>query len=108
MSQEKPKPADSPSPASRIPEPPMVPVDVPAFPCIVHVTVEGGAYRGYVANLEGIEAVGNSEREMLGKIVPAFKQTVAELHQQGEAIPWISPVPEPEAAEIKRFIPVHL
>lgn len=86
----------------------MVPVDVPAFPCIVHVTVEGGIYRGRVANLAGIQAAGNSEREMLGKIVPAFKRAVAEFHQQGEGIPWISPVPEPEAAEIKRFIPVHL
>jgi hypothetical protein len=86
----------------------MAQVDVPAFPCIVHLTTEGGVYRGRVVNLAGIEAEGSSEREMLGKIVPLFKRTVAEIHQRGDSIPWINPVPEPKPTEIKRFIPVHL
>ena len=103
MSQEKQK-----SSTSQIPGPPLAPLDVPAFPCIVHVRIDGGNYRGNVANLAGIEAIGSSERELLGKIVPMFKRVVGGFHQRGEAIPWITPVPAPEPAETKRFIPVHL
>ena len=51
----------------------MAQVEVPAFPCIVHLNAEGGVYRGRVANLAGLEAEASSERELLGKIVPLFK-----------------------------------
>ena len=102
------RPVSPSTPAPGISEPLVVPGDVPAFPCIIHLTSDGGVYRGRVANLAGIEAVGNSERELLGKIVPLFKQAVAEFHQRGESIPWVKPVPEPENGECKRFIPVHL
>jgi len=108
MSQEKSKSAGSVSADPQVPSPPMAQVDVPAFPCIVHLDVQDGIYRGRVANLAGIEAVASSEREMLGKIVPIFKRTVAEIHQRGDSIPWITPVPDPKPTEIKRFIPVHL
>ena len=108
MSQEKSKSAGSVSADPQVPSPPMAQVDVPAFPCIVHLDVQDGIYRGRVANLAGIEAVASSEREMLGKIVPIFKRTVAEIHERGDSIPWITPVPEPKPTEIKRFIPVHL
>ena len=108
MSQEKSKSARSSSAESQSPNPPMAQVDVPAFPCIVHLAVQDGVYHGRVANLAGIEAVASTEREMLGKIGPIFKRTVAEIHQRGDAIPWINPVPEPKLTEIKRFIPVHL
>ena len=108
MSQEKSKSAGSSSADPQNPNPPMAQVDVPAFPCIVHLAVEDGVYRGRVANLAGIEALGSTEREMLGIIVPIFKRTVAEFHQRGDSIPWITPVPEPKSPEIKRFIPVHL
>ena len=108
MSQEKSKSAGSSSAESQVPNPPMAQVDVPAFPCIVHLAVQDGVYRGRVANLAGIEVVASSEREMLGKIVPLFKRTVAEIHERGDSIPWITPVPEPKPTEIKRFIPVHM
>ena len=108
MSQKKSNSTDSSSTDSQAPSPPMAQVDVPTFSCIVHLTVEGGVHRGRVANLDGIEAVGSTEREMLGKIIPIFKRTVAEFHQRGDSIPWITPVPEPKANETKRFIPVHL
>ncbi len=108
MSQEKSKSAGASSADAQPPNPPMAQVDVPAFPCIVHLAVKDGVYRGRVANLAGIEAVASSEREMLGKIVPIFKRTLAEMHQRGDAIPWIAPVPDPKLDEIKRFIPVHL
>ena len=93
---------------SQVPDPPLAPLDVPAFLCIVYVSTEGGHYRGRVANLAGIEGTGSSEQNLLGKIVPLFKRTVADFHQRGEAIPWITPLPAPEPAETKRFIPVHL
>jgi len=108
MSEEKSKSAGALSADSQVPSPPMAQVDVPAFPCIVHLAIEDGVYRGRVANLAGIEAEASSEREVLGRIVPVFKRTVAEIHQRGDSIPWITPVPEPKPAEIKRFIPVHL
>ena len=108
MSQERAKSAGASSADAQPPTPPIAQVDVPAFPCIVHMAVQDGVYRGRVANLAGIEVVGSSEREMLGKIVPVFKRTVAEIHQRGDSIPWITPVPEPKPTEIKRFIPVHL
>ncbi len=108
MSQEKSKSAGLSSADPQNPNPPMAQVDVPAFPCIVHLEVQDGVYRGRVANLAGIEAVASTEREMLGKIVPLFKSAVAEIRQRGDCIPWITPVPEPRSTEIKRFIPVHL
>lgn len=108
MSQKKPRSTDSSSAESQSLNPPTAQADVPAFPCIVHLTVQNGVYHGRVANLAGIEAVASTEREMLGKIVPIFKRTVAEIHQSGDTIPWITPVPEPTPTEIKRFIPVHL
>ncbi len=108
MSQEKSNSAGSSSADSQAPNPPMPQVDVPAFPCIVHVAVQDGVCRGRVANLAGIEAVASNEREMLGKIVPVFKRTVAQIHQGGDSIPWITPVPEPKPTQVKRFIPVHL
>ena len=103
MVQENQKSSDS-----GIPDPLLAQVEVPAFPCIVHMRIDGGEYRGTVANLAGIEATGNSEPDLLGKIVPMFKRVVAEFHQRGETIPWITPLPVPEPTEIKRFIPVHL
>lgn len=108
MSEKKSKFIASAPADSKALQPPMAQVDVPAFPCIVHIAVEDGVYRGRVANLPGIEAEGGSEREMLGKIVPLFKRTVADIYRTGDPIPWITPVPEPVPPEIKRFIPVHL
>ena len=81
---------------------------VPAFTCLVYIANVDGKIAARVANLEGIEASGSSERDVLGKIVPAFKQRVAELISEGEEIPWIDP-PEPlNDGEQKRLVPVHL
>lgn len=88
--------------------PPVAPPDVPTFPCIVYVRKVDGGMFARVANLEGIELRGHSERELLQKIVPEFKRQVARLHQQDEPIPWIDPIPDPAPDETKRFIPVHL
>ena len=47
-------------------------------------------------------------REVLAKIVPAFKQQLGELIQSGAAIPWIDPPREPDPKDQTRLIPVHL
>ena len=83
--------------------------DVPVFNCIVYVSPDaGGGVRARVANLPGIECTAASEREALGKIVPAFKQRIGELMHSETQIPWIEPPTPAEPGEQKRFIPVHL
>jgi hypothetical protein len=85
------------------------PVDVPVFSCIVFVCADtDGGVRARVANLPGIQFTASSEREALAKIVPAFKQRIAELLQNETSIPWIEPPAPIEAGEQQRFIPVHL
>ncbi|MFP6614400.1 MAG: NAD(P)H-binding protein [Pirellulales bacterium] len=84
-------------------------VDVPVFGCIVYVSSDDrGGVRARVANLAGLDCTATTEREALAKIVPAFKQRIAELLQSKAAIPWIDPPVLLESDERKRFIPVHL
>ena len=85
------------------------PLEVPVFNCVVYIaTVADGGVRARVANLADLRCEAGSEREALGKIVPAFKKRVAELTESGTPIPWIEP-PEPaQAEEQTRLIPVHL
>jgi len=85
------------------------PVAVPVFNCIVYVSRDdAGIVRARVANLAGLEFTAGSEREALGKIVPAFKQRVIELLSSKTPIPWIEPPAPPESGEQKRLIAVHL
>ena len=82
---------------------------IPTFSCIVYLRrVEDGQFSGRVANLTGIEATGDTERDVLSKIVPAFKSRAAEYVARNERVPLVEPVPEPQPGEQKRFIPVHL
>jgi hypothetical protein len=81
---------------------------VPAFTCLVYIRTEDGRVSARVANLAGLQASGASERDVLAKIIPAFKQRVAEVFSVGEEIPWVDP-PEPlDEGEQKRIVPVHL
>lgn len=85
------------------------PAVVPAFGCVVYVSdAAAGGVRARVANLAGIEAVADSERGALAKIVPAFKARCAEALQRGETIAWIEPPVEMLPGEQRRFVPVHL
>ena len=85
------------------------PVQVPVFSCLVYISPDaGGGVRARVANLPGLECTARSERAALGKIVPAFKQRIAELMSTGTPIPWIDPPTPAAAGEQTRFIPVHL
>ena len=85
------------------------PADIPVFNCIVYLAREpGGGVRARVANLAGLACTAASEREALGKIVPAFKQRVSELVNNDTPIPWIEPPILAEPGEQPRFIAVHL
>ena len=85
------------------------PAGVPVFDCIVYLAREtGGGVRARVVNLAGLECTAGSEREALAKLIPAFKQRVAELTRNNTPIPWIDPLPPAEPGEMKRFVPVHL
>jgi len=88
--------------------PPRNPASIPVFDCIVYVSSDPGGIRARVANLPGLTATAATERQALAKIVPAFKQQIAELMQNQTPIPWIDPPSPPEAGEQKRLIPVHL
>ncbi|KAA5541125.1 hypothetical protein FYK55_18830 [Roseiconus nitratireducens] len=83
-------------------------VPVPAFRCVVYVSREGAQFKGRVANLPGIEATGNDQRELLGRIVPQFKSAVSQSLADGNQPAWIDPPMEKLPSEQKLFLPVHL
>lgn len=87
---------------------PMQGESVPAFSCVVYVRNLDGRVHARVANLEGFVCDGSSEREVLGKIVPAFRKHVGELLTSGQEVPWIDPPLPIDDGEQKRFLPVHL
>lgn len=88
---------------------PLKPVDVPVFSCVVYVSKNAaGGVHARVANLAGFESDAASEREALSKLVPAFKQRVAELTASKSDIPWIEPPSTKADNEQVRLIPVHL
>ena len=83
--------------------------NVPVFACIVYVHKnEDGTVIGRVANLAGIEASGNSERDVLGKLVREFKSRVSKMFAEGQEIPWVDPPQPPLENEQVRSVPVHL
>ena len=85
------------------------PPAVPVFNCIVYLArTDEGQVRARVANLARFECTAASERDALAKLVPAFKQRLAELHQSAGDIPWIDPPLAAEPGEQTRYIPVHL
>jgi len=88
---------------------PLKPVEVPVFSCVVYVSKEaGGGVHARVANLAGFESDAATEREALSKLVPAFKQRIAELTASKTPIPWIEPPSAKADIEQVRLIPVHL
>ncbi|HRX81349.1 MAG TPA: hypothetical protein P5307_19905 [Pirellulaceae bacterium] len=88
---------------------PLKPIDVPVFSCIVYVSKNSsGGVHARVANLAELELDAGTEREALSKLVPSFKQRVAELTGSKTPIPWIEPPLAKAADEQVRLIPVHL
>ena len=82
---------------------------VPVFNCVVYVSASAeGRFKGRVANLDGIELEAGNQRELMSKIVPAFKERVAACLRSDQAIPWIEP-PAPKTEHEQQFlVPVHL
>ena len=88
---------------------PLKPVEVPVFSCIAYLSKKpAGGVHARVANLAGLECDAISEREALSKLVPQFKQRVAELTASKAPIPWIEPPSVKTEHEQVRLIPVHL
>jgi hypothetical protein len=83
---------------------------VPVFNCIVILKKDSTTNRltARVANLAGITAEGNAERELLMLLTKRFKAFVQECIQNNRPIPWIDPPESPQVGEQQRFIPVHL
>ena len=84
--------------------------DVPVFNCHVYVSPADGAgvLRARVANLPEVVAEGQTQREVLQKIVSQFKTTVARYMGSGDAIPWTVPSLPRDPAEQEYWIAVHL
>ncbi len=81
----------------------------PAFSCLVYVRKDqDGTGSGRVANLDGIEAAGAGERDVLVKLTTEFKSRVAGFLSAGQDIPWIDPPPAKLDNEQIRRIPMHL
>lgn len=90
-------------------EDPLKPVEVPVFSCIAYLSQkQASGVHARVANLAGLECDAASEREALSKLVPQFKQRVAELTASKKPIPWIEPPSPKQDDEQVRLIPVHL
>ncbi|MEO2048649.1 MAG: hypothetical protein ABGX16_19005 [Pirellulales bacterium] len=66
------------------------------------------AVTGRVANLAGVDASGNSERDVLGKVTCEFKTRVFKILEEGREIPWVDPQQSPLENEQVRSVPVHL
>jgi hypothetical protein len=83
---------------------------VPVYNCVVILRMDPESQRltATVANLPGLTAEGNSERDLLILLTKRFKAVVQDCLVRNEAIPWIDPAVEPAAGEQQRFIPVHL
>ena len=83
---------------------------VPVFNCIVIMTRDAttGRISARVANLAGITAEGNAERELLMLLTKRFKAFLQDCLQNNREIPWIDPAEAPLPGEQQRFIPVHL
>ena len=92
------------------PTSPAVRPAVPVFNCVVNVASApaGGDVVARVANLDGIEGRGPTERQALSQAVAAFKAYVAERHARGEDIAWIDPPTPARPGEVQRLIAVHL
>jgi hypothetical protein len=83
---------------------------VPVFNCIVILNRDAATSRlsARVANLTGITAEGNAERELLMLLTKRFKTVVQDCVHNNRQIPWIDPPESPQVGEQQRFIPVHL
>jgi predicted RNase H-like HicB family nuclease len=87
-----------------------LPGEVPVYNCLVLLSPPDA--EGYLAarcsNLPKVTARGKSRREVLAKVVAAFKAAVARYAGEGRAIPWGAEPLEPAPGEEQLWIAVHL
>lgn len=81
---------------------------VPVFDCHVLLRTTDNGMAGRTANIDGIEATGPTERDVLMAIVKTFKKTVQQLSTDGKPIPFRDQPLQPEQDEVERWVPVHL
>jgi len=85
------------------------PQSVPVFNCRVIVSHDAdGKFTARAAELVDLSATGDSQREVLQKLVTAFKAQIAAYVAAGEEIPWIKPGHQRQPEESELFIAVHL
>ncbi|GAB4138111.1 MAG: hypothetical protein Tsb009_06060 [Planctomycetaceae bacterium] len=84
--------------------------NVPVYDCHVILSPqdEQGLFFARVASLPSVTATGNSERDVLQKIVATFKAKLIEYRNAGQPIPWAETPETPGPGEVERWIPVHL
>ena len=81
----------------------------PAFGIVIYVaSIADGRVRCRVANLPDLVAEGESERHVLGKLVPKCRDAIKAAVESGDANPLIDPPLAMDEGETKRFLPVHL
>ena len=85
-----------------------VPLDVPVFNVVIYVSTQDGKVIARVANLPNLRFSASSELMALKQAITEVKARLAAWHSASEAIPWIDPVPAPDANEQQRLVPVHL
>lgn len=82
---------------------------VPVFTCLVYIRKnEDGTLTGRVANFEGIEASGTSERFVLGSVTREFKSRILKMVELGQDISLNDSPDPPNENELVRSIPMHL
>ena len=84
--------------------------DVPVFNCHVYTSPAdaNGMLHARVSNLPEVIAEGRTQREVLQKIVAAFKTTIQRYLEGGGTIPWTSPPLPRRQQENEVWIAVHL
>jgi len=83
--------------------------NVPTFACLVYLSRDAsGKSIARVANLDNLQATGDSPRSAMMRVCREFKERVRGAHAAGETIEWIDPPLEPNPGEQVRTIPVHL
>ncbi|MCC9640807.1 hypothetical protein LOC71_00855 [Rhodopirellula sp. JC740] len=83
--------------------------DQPAFGCVVYIRRnEAGRLCGRVANLDGLETEGASERDILAALVKATRAKISSYLDEDQPVPWIDPPKAKADDETKRFLPLHL
>ncbi|MEM6979444.1 MAG: hypothetical protein AAF539_07210 [Planctomycetota bacterium] len=81
----------------------------PSFGCLIYLRhIDNGGVHARIANLSGVEVSAPDERAALSKIVPMFRQKMAEAAENGTSLQLDPEPPPPDAGEIRRFLPVHL